>query len=217
MLQRTTSISSRLFAAVVPLVLAVAPAAAAGPAQPSVWSITTSLVLAWDEPDGVRPLSYIVEAGTAPGLSDVAVFETGSSQTSVYVAPVPPGTYYARVRARNASGVSDPSNEIMINAGSAASLAAGCSAPRPPIGVSSTIDGTTVAVRWTASAGAGSYHLEAGTTSGSSDVFSGNVGNATAVQAVVPAGHYFVRIHAVSACGTSASSHEIGLVVVSPQ
>jgi hypothetical protein len=215
MFQRTTPLASLVTVVVGTLVLAAASAGAEPlDEQQSVWSITTSLVLAWDPPEGRRPISYIVEAGTRPGLSDVAVFDTGNSLTSVYVASVPPGTYYARVRARSASGVSDPSNEITINAGgSFGGAESACPPPHPPTGLSSTIDASTVAVRWTGSAGATSYYLEAGSTPGASDVFSGNVGNETAVQAVVPSGNYFVRVRAVSSCGSSAPSGEIGFGV----
>jgi hypothetical protein len=36
------------------------------------------------------------------------------SRAAVTVYRVPPGIYYARVRAKNACGVSPPSNEIMV-------------------------------------------------------------------------------------------------------
>jgi hypothetical protein len=64
---------------------------------------------------GVRgiPTSYVVEAGTAPGLSDVAVFDVGA-QTGVIIAPVPAGRYFVRVRAANLDGPGAPSSEVTI-------------------------------------------------------------------------------------------------------
>lgn len=56
---------------------------------------------------------YVIEAGTAPGLTDIAAIDTGVIDT-LLVAPAPAGTYYVRVRAKNAFGVSAPSNEVVL-------------------------------------------------------------------------------------------------------
>lgn len=66
----------------------------------------------WSTPAG-SPSGYAVEAGSSPGGSNVSVTETGTPVTSLR-APVPPGTYYVRIRARNACGVSEPSAEITV-------------------------------------------------------------------------------------------------------
>ena len=58
--------------------------------------------------------SYHLEAGSAPGLSNLAVFNTGSTALSQAVGGVPPGVYYVRIRAVNALGASVVSNERMI-------------------------------------------------------------------------------------------------------
>lgn len=55
---------------------------------------------------------YVVESGTAPGGSNLPARET--SMTTLTVTRIPPGTYYVRVRAANACGVSAPSNEIKL-------------------------------------------------------------------------------------------------------
>lgn len=56
---------------------------------------------------------YVLEAGTAPGLANIATFDVGL-QTALSVGAVPPGTYYVRVRAANYVGTSLPSNEVVI-------------------------------------------------------------------------------------------------------
>ncbi|MEZ5419890.1 MAG: PQQ-binding-like beta-propeller repeat protein [Vicinamibacterales bacterium] len=68
--------------------------------------------LRWDAATG-NPATYIVEAGTASGLANLAVFPTGYLDTWLNAAP-PPGTYYVRVRATNAFGVSPPTNEVTL-------------------------------------------------------------------------------------------------------
>ncbi len=58
-------------------------------------------------------LHYDIEAGSAPGLNDVAVSQ-GHTSTSFVVDKVPSGHYFVRVRAINWVGRSLPSNEVEI-------------------------------------------------------------------------------------------------------
>jgi len=69
-------------------------------------------VVTWT-PSAGSPSSYLIEAGSSPGQSDISVNETGTPATS-WKTPAPPGNYYVRVRARNKCGVSEPSSEIMV-------------------------------------------------------------------------------------------------------
>lgn len=65
----------------------------------------------WEAAAGAT--SYVLEAGTGPGLSNVAVIPTVTR--GVAGPGVPPGTYYVRVRSANEScGVGDPSPEIVV-------------------------------------------------------------------------------------------------------
>lgn len=67
--------------------------------------------LSWTAP-GVPVGLYTVESGTSPGASDQPLRDTTTS--TLTVRHIPPGTYYARVRARNACGVGEPSNELAV-------------------------------------------------------------------------------------------------------
>jgi hypothetical protein len=70
--------------------------------------------LAWNAPAaGPAPASYTLVVGSAPGLSNILVFPTGSPAT-VLGAVAPPGVYYARVLAQNPCGSSGASNEIVV-------------------------------------------------------------------------------------------------------
>jgi subtilisin family serine protease len=64
-------------------------------------------------PIGGEWTSYDVELGTSPGATNVGVLAT--TETSATARNLPSGTYYARVRARNRSGTSRPSNEVTFN------------------------------------------------------------------------------------------------------
>jgi predicted phage tail protein len=88
------------------------------PAPPSglVSSVNGGAVtLSWQAPSGNCPATaYVLEAGSAPGLSDLAAFSIGSAVTTFATASVPRGIYYIRVRAANGAGTSGPSNEVTV-------------------------------------------------------------------------------------------------------
>jgi hypothetical protein len=70
--------------------------------------------LSWNAPaTGAGPFSYIIDVGTASGLTNLVSAPVGGT-TGLAVA-APPGTYFVRVRAGNAcASTSPPSNERTI-------------------------------------------------------------------------------------------------------
>ena len=56
--------------------------------------------------------SYLVEAGSAPGASDIAVQPVAAPM--LVAEGVPSGAYYVRVRAVGAGGASVPSIEVLV-------------------------------------------------------------------------------------------------------
>jgi predicted phage tail protein len=158
---------------------------------------------------GGTATSYVLEVGGAPGLANIAALIVGS--TSFSYEPVPFGLYYLRVRARNGSGTSAPSNEVRVSI-------VEVPLPGPPIGLAFAVNGSSVTLSWQAPATGGSpsgYVLEAGSASGLSNlaVFptSGPVTSQTFTG--VPAGRYFVRVRAANAAGVSVPSAEVEIVV----
>jgi hypothetical protein len=73
----------------------------------------SSVLLSWAAPTiGTGPFQYVVEVGTAPGLSNIMV--TPTSATSLSAAGVPPGVYYVRTRALGVAGTGPVSNEVAV-------------------------------------------------------------------------------------------------------
>lgn len=69
--------------------------------------------LSWNAPaGGYVATGYVIEAGSAPGLADLARVPVGN--VTRFTTTAPPGVYYVRVRGMNARGLSLPSNEIVV-------------------------------------------------------------------------------------------------------
>lgn len=179
---------------------------------PSVPGGLTSVVnggtlrLSWNRAPGAQ--SYRLEAGTAASLSDLFSGDVGDVASLAGI--VPPGTYFVRVRAANALGVSAPSNQVVVTVSSAASCT---TAPPAPASMLAQGGGLLVALSWPASAVATSYLLDAGTASGATDIGTATVGNVTTYQGVGVTGTYFVRVRAANACGVSAPSTEMAVTL----
>jgi len=84
---------------------------APGPPQRLTASVFgRDVTLAWLPTDLAE--GYVIEAGVAPGRTDLSFF-TGAS-TNVVFAGVPPGVYFVRTRAGNRVGGGRPSAEVRI-------------------------------------------------------------------------------------------------------
>ena len=73
-----------------------------------------TVTLTWTASPGCPATSYVIEAGSAPGASNLASLDNGSATPTLVVPGVPSGTYFVRVRGRNAAGTGAPSTDITV-------------------------------------------------------------------------------------------------------
>ncbi len=171
----------------------------------ATWSGTTA-TLQWTAPAGDTPedtpTGYILEAGSSPGLSDIAAVSVGN--VTSYSADISAGTYYVRVRSVNPHGSSHVTTDIAL-------VAPGAPAAPAALAETSAGGGSTVRLRWTAPRGAApaGYIIEAGSEPGLSDVARVQVASLTEFSTEAPAGNYYVRVRAVNGRGAGPASNEI--------
>ncbi|HYH83105.1 MAG TPA: fibronectin type III domain-containing protein, partial [Longimicrobium sp.] len=175
-------------------------------------TVNGSLVnLTWSPPAnaGVAPVqTYVIEAGSQPGLSDIANFLTGTP-TPGYAAVVPNGNYYVRVRASCASGLGPPTPDVRIIVGP------------PPPGAPTLSGGATgpggVVLTWTAAPAPGApvtgYQLHAGSGPGLSNIAVLPLQQLGYAAADVPPGTYYVRVVGLSSQGPGEPSNELVVVI----
>jgi Tol biopolymer transport system component len=171
----------------------------------------STLSLSWTAPTtGGAPTAYVIEAGSATGLANLANFSTGNTATSFVANGVANGRYYLRVRAANSAGTSGPSNEVAVVVGPAA--------PGAPSGLTWSSAGSTISLSWTAPATGGApitYIVEAGSSAGLSNLANFSTGNTltTYTTAGVGNGTYFIRVKASNTGGAGPASNEVPLLV----
>lgn len=96
-------------------VIATVPSTSTPPGAPGTLSASVSggvVTLSWGAAAG-NATSYVIEAGTAAGLTNIGALPTGHLDTTWSV-PAPAGTYFVRVRAANAFGLSAATNEVTV-------------------------------------------------------------------------------------------------------
>lgn len=175
-----------------------------GPPQNVVASAAGgTITLSWTPPaSGGVVTTYVVQAGTAPGASNVFSGAVGGA-TSVSGA-VGAGTYYLRVLAQGPGGTSAPSPEATVSVGPA------CTVPAAPV-VTGGQSGGVITINWGTPSGGPitGYTVRAGSGSGLSNIYNSGVGLTNTASGAVGAGTYFIRVAATSACGTGVESNEL--------
>ena len=182
------------------------------PTAVNIAVVATTVTIAWTPATtGGIPQSYVIEAGTAPGLANIAVIPSPGTGTSLVVTGVPQGVYWVRVRARNALGTSaTPSPDAQVVVGP-------CAAPAPPTSFTATGNDTLASFTWAPPASGGAaqgYRLEVGSASGLANLLVLPLpATPTSFQANGPYGSYFVRLRATSSCAVSAPTPDVLLTL----
>ena len=189
-----------------------APAAPRPPATADVKVTSGAVSFVWARPPlGSEPTSYVIEAGSGPGSSDLGSVSTGSPGTAFAANGIPPGTYYFRMRSVNPHGTSVAGLEQAFSIGGA-----GCTAPpERPLDVTPTVNGSNVTIQWRSSPQSvvTEYVVRAGSGSGLSNLATLSVGSVTSLSVAAPPGAFFITVVAVNPCGVSAPSAEAVVVV----
>ena len=168
------------------------------------WSGSTA-TFRWTQPaadasDAEAPSAYVLEAGTTPGATSVAV---PVGNTTTFSVPVPAGTYYVRVRGLSDGAESDATQEIVLTPPGT---------PGAPSALVATGSSATVTLRWQAPTTGGAptaYQIEAGSAPGLADLAVVQVGTNRSFSTPVPAGTYYVRVRAINGTGIGAPSNEV--------
>jgi hypothetical protein len=175
-----------------------------GAPQSPVASVSGSrITFSWSAPGaGDAVTTYIVQAGTGPGLSNVFNGAVGTGTT--VSGAVAPGTYHLRVLAQGAGGTSPPSAEVTATVGPS------CTLPQAPV-LSGGRSGSVITIAWTTPAGGPvtGFIVRAGSGSGQTNLYNALVGMTNGVSAAVGSGSYFIRVAAQSACGEGPESNEV--------
>jgi len=196
---RSLCVLAALFTATPALVLAQVPAAPALQASATGQTVSAS----WTSVPGAT--SYRVEAGVTPSVM-LAGYEMGPLTS--FSIDAPQGTYYLRVLARNASGVSAPSNVVGV------SVQSTVTPPPPPTGLSVSVNGSSVT--FTAqlpNVPLTGLLLVAGAAPGAAQAVIPLAVSGQNTVPNVPPGVYYGRLVAVNAGGQSAPSNEVQIVV----
>ena len=165
----------------------------------------TQVTMSWSPPPLQSPgviLEYLLEVGTAPGAADLGTFGVGT--TTRLIASAPRGNYYVRVRARNANGVGQPSNEVLVRV-----------LPPPSVGTPTvSVSGRRVTLRWFPSQVVHYSEVVVGSGEGLSNLGVINVGPLTTITVDdVPPGTYYVRVRATNERGTGDLSPTVVFIV----
>ena len=150
--------------------------------------------------------SYQLEVGFASGRTDV-VFDLGNLTS--FRGTGPAGTYFVRLRARWAGGLTAPSNEKRVILGVCNRL------PAPTL-LQFTKTGSLVTLTWLGVDGSNNQWLLVGSSPvTTNNLFAGRVGPGfVQVDASsVPAGTYYVRVAAENGCGVGTPSDYVTIQV----
>ena len=188
------------------------------PGAPRQFSATangTSVHLAWQAGTGAAPSSYLLQVGSAPGLSNLMVVPLPGGQTALS-ANAANGFYALRMLAMNSCGASVWGAERLLTVGmpnTPGPSGSGAAPGAAPV-LSQRVDGTLVTLTWTPPSGdtVTRYLVEAMTAGGPVSIDTGNP-ETTFIHPNTPVGEYVVTVRAGNAAGFGPPSAPVVVVV----
>ncbi len=180
----------------------------------SIGGMANLVLLMWDLAPGCPPTTMQLEAGSAPGASDLGVYQVQVQGGWGGVAP--PGTYFVRVRARNQFGLSAASNEIQVVVNTPT-----CNGPSAPQNLTASVVNQQVTLTWQPPGTNGTYpvsfyYVSAGSNPGGNDLAFVRVTSTSLVASNVPSGTYHVRVQAGNACSNAGGVPSNGVTIEVP-
>lgn len=182
---------------------------------PSVSAVTglratvssSTVTLSWDRADHAE--RYVIEAGTAPGLSNLATIDTGSPAIT-FTTTAPAGRYHLRVRGALEGDRGPASDDLVIVVGEGS-----CGGPpNVPGALQATTSGLSATITWQPPSGGEvvtQYAVDLVSGPGSPATLARVTG--TAFSGSGPAGTYAVAVRAENACGTSAATPPVSVTL----
>jgi hypothetical protein len=185
------------------IVTAQVAAAAAEPSNLTASVTGTTVSFNWTGDDA----QWVLEAGSSPGLSNLASIQLPTPSTSYVVPNVPFGTYYVRVRGVRLGVAGVASNEVVVVVGATGCMSQG------RVDLRSSAVGSLVSLDWNFSGTRPfAWRVEVGSSPGLSDLALIDVaGDLSQFQATAAPGAYYVRLRRKSSCEPSSNE-----VVIQP-
>lgn len=186
------------------------------PAAPANFTATVArftVTFTWSSgPNSSATTGWQLHAGSAPGLSDLAVLPLPLT-TRILTVTAPEGRYYVRIYAINQVGASLPSTELLVITGPGI-----CDLPLTPTGFSALAGQGAVRLSWDPWTGPlpAGYLIAAGSSSGASDVGTFPIPLSTVLSTFAPPGAYYARLAAYNVCGATPFGDEISFTVLPP-
>ncbi len=167
----------------------------------------STITFTWAAPaSGGAVGNYVLIAGLTPGFTAAAgTLPVAPAPTSYVLPGAPNGTYYVRLVAQNAGGISAASNEVAVTVGGPPPGAPTMNAP--------VVSGSTVTLSWAAGTGPAptSYILIGRSVAG--DVRTLPLSATSITIPGVPSGTYLLSVAGVNGNGTGAPSNQVTVVV----
>ena len=186
-----------------PVSFTVKPGTPTAPIRPSglvAAAVKGQIMLSWSAAPGAT--SYALYQGTKAGgeITSAAAY-SGSATSATLYNRTGGTTYYYVVKAINATGTSATSNETSVTLPLP---------PATPTGLTAVPGNTQATLSWKAAAGADTYKVLVGTTSGGENnpLATGVTGTSAVITGLRNGATYYFVVESVSGGGTSAPSNE---------